>query len=90
MEEFESKSLSSAIFKSKLSKIFLDNTCVIWHHGTDKLDLFFAHLNNQSKSIKFTMEKEVNGLLPFLDVLISKKDDGSFSHQVFWKKTHTE
>lgn len=36
------------------------------------------------------MEFEVNGSLPFLYVLISKKDDGFFSHQVFRKKTHID
>ena len=32
----------------------------------------------------------MDGNLPFLDVLVSRKDDGSFTHQVFKKKTHTE
>ncbi len=58
-------------------------------HGIEKLDVFLQHLNNQSSSIKFTMETEINGRLPFLDVLISEKYNGSFSHQVFQKKTHT-
>ena len=62
----------------------------MWPHGKEKLDAFFLHLNDQSRSIKFTMEYEVDGSLPFLDVLISRKDDGTFSHQVFRKKTHTE
>lgn len=34
------------------------------------------------------MEFESNGSLPFLDILLSRIDDGSFSHQVFHKKTH--
>jgi len=36
------------------------------------------------------MEVEENGHLPFLDILLSRRDDGSICHQVFWKKTHTE
>lgn len=59
---------------------------VIWSHAQEELDFFFDHLNNQS----FTMEKEIDGCLPFLDILISKNSDGSLSHRVFWKKTHTE
>lgn len=35
------------------------------------------------------MEQEVEGCLPFRDVLILK-EDGSFTHQVFQKKIHTE
>ena len=50
---------------------------------------FLKHLNNQNNNIKFTMEIEENNKLPFLDVLISRKEDGSVSHQVYRKKTHT-
>lgn len=88
MEDFESKALSSTLFKPKLWKRFVDDTCSIWQHGPNELDLFFQHLNNQSYSIKFTMEREVGGCLPFLDVLVFRKVDGSFSHEVYWKKTH--
>ena len=35
------------------------------------------------------MEIEFNKYLPFLDVLISRLRDGSLTHQVFRKKTHT-
>lgn len=87
---FESKAFSSTLFQPKLWKRFVDDTCSIWFHGKEKLELFFHHLNNQSDSIKLTMEIEVDGSLPFLNVLISKKEYGSFSHQVFRKKTHTE
>ena len=50
---------------------------------------FQEHLNSQCDSIKFTLEKEEDNSLPFLDVLITKKTDGSLSHQVYRKKTHT-
>ena len=36
------------------------------------------------------MEIEENNKLPFLDVLISRKEDGFVSHQVYRKKTHTD
>ena len=36
------------------------------------------------------MEIKENNKLPFLDVLMSRKEDGSISHQVYRKKTHTD
>ena len=90
MEDLESKALSSTMFQPKLWKRFVDDTCIIWSHGKENLDLFLHHLNSESDSIKFTIEFEVYGSLTFLDVLITRKDDGSFSHQFYRKKTHTE
>lgn len=80
MEDFEAKALASAQLGRKLWKLFVDDTFILWPHGGDKLDMFFQHIKNQSSSIKFTMEPKVNVSHPFLDVLISKKDDVSFSH----------
>ena len=36
------------------------------------------------------MEIEQNNSLPFLDVLVTHNDNGSLSHQVYRKKTHTD
>ena len=36
------------------------------------------------------MEIEENNSIPFLDVLVIRKEDGTLGHQVFRKKTHTE
>ena len=56
----------------------IDDTDVVWPHGTNTLNQFLEHLNNQNDNIKFTMEIEENNRLPFLDVLISRNEDGSF------------
>jgi hypothetical protein len=36
------------------------------------------------------MELEDNNNIPFLDVLMTRKQDGTLGHKVFRKKTHTE
>ena len=55
-----------------------------------KVNGFHKAFNNQCNSIKFTIEKHENNFLMFLDVLATKKDDGSLTHQVYMKKTHTD
>ena len=56
-----------------------------WPHGENNLDEFLNHINNQCDSIKFTLEKEEEKSLPFLDVLITKNHDAFLSHQVYKK-----
>jgi hypothetical protein len=90
MEDLESKALISSPFQPKYWNRFVDDTFVIWPHGYDKLNEFANHLNKQSSHIKFTMEVEDKGSLPFLDVKVTKRLDGSLAHQVYRKKTHTE
>ena len=47
-------------------------------------------MNNQLEHIKFTMENEVDRKLTFLDILITRKDDGTLAYQVYRKKTHRD
>lgn len=54
------------------------------------LEIFLQHVNNEFPFIKFIMDIEVDGSLPFMDVLISKNDDISISHQVYCKRNHIE
>ena len=51
--------------------------------------LYFGqfHLNGLHNKKQFTMEKE--GHLPFLDIDIYRKRDGSLGHKVYRKPTHT-
>ena len=47
------------------------------------------HLNGLHNNIKFTIEIEEGGHLPFLDIDIYRKTDGSLGHKVYVKPTHT-
>lgn len=80
MEYFERKALNSYPLKPAWWKRFVDDTNLNWTHGKAELEMFFNHLNSISSEIKFTMELEENGKIPFLDVLISRKEDGTLGH----------
>jgi hypothetical protein len=58
--------------------------------GKKNLIKFFQHLNDISTHIKFTMELEDKSNIPFLDVLIKRKEDGNLGHAVYRKNTHTK
>ena len=47
-------------------------------------------INNIFSGIKFTMETENNNQLAFLDVLITRQDNGVLETSVYRKKTHTD
>jgi hypothetical protein len=89
MEHFEQQAISSAKRKPTQWYRYVDDTFVVWPHGRNKLH-GFLHLNNIHPNIKFTMEVEQNGSLPFLDVLVSRRPDGSLGHSVYRKSTHTD
>ena len=54
----------------------------------EQADLFFSYLNKQHPNISFTIEKQENGKLPFLDVLLTKEGE-IFSTSVYHKSTYT-
>jgi hypothetical protein len=87
MEDFEKTALEQAAHKPIYWFRYADDTFVIWPHGQEKLTEFLNHLYGLHKKIQFTMEK--GGYLPFLDIGIYRKRDGSLGHSVYWKPTHT-
>ncbi|XP_071476521.1 uncharacterized protein [Diadema antillarum] len=89
MEHFESHALATAQHKPSLWLRYVDDIFTIWPHQADQLDDFLSHLNEQHSNISFTVETEHNHSLPFLDVLVTKTNAGTFSHQVYRKPTHT-
>jgi hypothetical protein len=77
MEKFEKKALDAYPLNTSRWKRYVDDTNVKWPHGKDELLRFFDHLNGISEDIEFTMEQEENDSIPFLDVLITRKQDGT-------------
>ena len=90
MEAFEKSAIDAFPLKPKWWKRFVDDTNINWPHGRESLIEFLGHLNSRSDHIKFTMEVEEDNHIPFLDVLITKRNDGTLGHQVYRKKTHTD
>ena len=90
LKHFEEKAFKNAQYKPTFYKRYVDDSFCVFSHGQHKLDELLSYLNSLHPSIKFTMEIETDKQLAFLDVLIKKNDDGSLSHTIYRKKTHTD
>ena len=64
------------------------DTFDIWPHGTEKLERFLNLLNGLHRNIQFTMEIKGDGHLPFLDIDIYRRLEGSLGHKAYQKPTH--
>ena len=89
MEKFEEIILETAPLKPKAWYRYVDDTFIVWNHGQEELDNFLQHLNSKNRNIQFTMEKERDGELSFLDVLV-KREGQRLGHKVYRKPTHTD
>ena len=67
---------------------YVDDTFCLFNNEQD-VSLFFDFLNSQHDNIKFTMEKESNNTLAFLDIFINNKDPSNLITSVYRKKTFT-
>ena len=72
----------------KLWVRYVDDTFVI----LKRKDIERTHglINSVFRGISFTIETENNNQLAFLDVLITRQDNGSLQTSVYRKKTHTD
>ena len=88
MEEFEKKALESARNPPYLWMRYVDDTFVVIHEYY--IEEFTNHINSIDPNIKFTIEPEKDGRIPFLDTEILLNDDASLSTKVYRKPTHTD
>ena len=75
-------------YSSTFWRRYVDDTCTIL--PGDLVDSFHSHLNSIDNNIQFTVEKESDRQLPFLDILLTSEEDVSVSTSVYRKTTHTD
>lgn len=86
MEAFEQSALNTTTYKPLLYKHYVDDTLLIWSHGLEKFHEFMIFLNSWHDNIKFIMELEQGGALPFRDILTMRRTDSTLERGVL--KTH--
>ena len=74
--------------KPEIYKRYVDDIFCLFKNEADALS-FFEYLNKQHVNIKFTYEKEIEGKLCFLDVLIKNVNTQTFETSIFRKSTFT-
>ena len=68
---------------------YVDDVFSLYPHDDQSLELFLTQLNSLVPPIKFTKEEEQNGILPFLDVKVHRRECG-FRFSIYRKPTHSE
>ena len=84
---YNEKILFQNIQKPQMYYRYVDDTFAIFT-SEDKCNTFFQKLNTLHPSLKFTLEKETNGSISFLDVKV-EKDNNCFITSIYRKPTFT-
>ena len=89
MEDLEVQAIQTSSTAPALWKRFVDDTFTIIKK--EDRNSFLQHVNSIHQNIKFTCEDiRDDGSMPFLDSLITHKEDGSLSTSVFRMPTLTD
>ena len=76
-----------ADFKPLLYRRYVDDTFLIFRKRED-IPLFLEYLNSKHRNIEFSSETEDNSKLPFLDIEITRTENG-FQTSIYRKPTFT-
>ncbi len=88
MEDVEQRALASAPVRLSFWKRFVDD--IISAVSRNDIDILLQHLNSIEPSIQFTVERETNGDLAFLDLNVHRTIEGKLETAVYRKPTHTD
>ena len=87
MEYFEEMVLGSTSQKPSMWLRYVDETFILWPHQKD-VQILLDYVNSIRPSIQFTMEKKQVKKLTFLDILVTRTEQG-FMSSVYLKPTFT-
>ena len=87
MEYFEEMALGSTSLKPSMRLRYVNDTFILWPHQED-VQILLDHENSIQPSKQFTMEKELDNKLPFLNVLVTRTEQG-FRSSMYCKPTFT-
>ena len=87
MEDVEQRALASVPVSLSFWKRFVDD--VISAVSRNEIDILLQHLNSIELSIQFTVEREINGHLAFLDLNVHRTVEGKLETDVYREPTHT-
>ena len=87
-EEIEKTALSTFHLPLRFWKRYFDDTCTAV--SKDQVSELHQHLNDVNPNIQFTVEREEEGHLSFLDIHLTHNQDGSVDTSVHRKKTHMD
>ncbi len=85
MEDVEQRALASAPVRLSFWKRFVDD--IISAVSRNDIDILLQHLNSIEPSIQFTVERETNGNLAFLDLNVYRTIEGKLETAVL-SQTH--
>ena len=88
MEDVEHRALASVPVSLSFWKRFVDD--VISAVSSNEIDILLQHLNSIEPSIQFSVEREINGYLAFLDSNVHRTVEGKLETDVYRKPTHTD
>ena len=88
MEDVEQRALATSPVKPFFWKRYVDD--VISAISESEAEHLLSHLNSLEPSIQFTLEREKDRHLPFLDLNVSRGVQGNLETSVYRKPTHTD
>lgn len=85
VKKLEVSVFAHLILKPKFFCRYIDDTLIIWSYGEDELLKMFTEFNNVFQTIKFTMEKEENLKINFLDLTLIRQLNGDIGYCIYRK-----